>query len=30
MFCPNGNSVLFPKGHAVGCVECHENGLTHD
>ena len=26
-FCPNGNSVLFPKGHAVGCVECHENEL---
>ena len=26
-FCPNGNSVLFPKGHAVGCVECHDNEL---
>jgi hypothetical protein len=26
-FCPNGNSVLFPKGHAVGCVECHSNKL---
>jgi len=26
-FCPNGNSVLFPKGHAVGCVECHGNEL---
>ena len=26
-FCPNGNSVLFPKGHAVGCTECHSNEL---
>ena len=26
-FCPNGNSALFPKGHAVGCVECHSNKL---
>ena len=26
-FCPNGNSVLFPKGHQVGCTECHGNKL---
>lgn len=26
-FCPNGNSVLFPKGHLVGCTECHDNEL---
>jgi hypothetical protein len=26
-FCPNGNSVLFPKGHAVGCTECHSHKL---
>jgi len=26
-FCPDGNSTLFPKGHAVGCVECHSNKL---
>jgi len=26
-FCPNGNSALLPKGHAVGCVECHSNEL---
>ena len=29
-FCPDGKTVLFPKGHAVGCVECHENGLFED
>ncbi|MCU7864076.1 MAG: PKD domain-containing protein [Candidatus Thiodiazotropha sp. (ex Lucinoma borealis)] len=26
-FCPDGNNVLFPKGHMVGCTECHENEL---
>jgi hypothetical protein len=26
-FCPDGNSVLFPKGHMVGCTECHGNEL---
>ncbi|MCU7804409.1 MAG: PKD domain-containing protein [Candidatus Thiodiazotropha sp. (ex Lucinoma borealis)] len=26
-FCPDGNNVLFPKGHTVGCTECHENEL---
>ncbi len=26
-FCPNGNSVLFPKGHQVTCSDCHSNKL---
>ena len=26
-FCPNGNSVLFPNDHEVGCTECHDNEL---
>lgn len=26
-FCPNGNSVLFPNDHQVGCTECHSNEL---
>ncbi len=26
-FCPNGDSVLFPNDHQVGCSECHENEL---
>jgi hypothetical protein len=26
-FCPDGNRVLFPQGHQVGCVECHDNEL---
>jgi len=26
-FCPDGNSVLFPNDHQVGCTECHENKL---
>ena len=26
-FCPDGNSVLFPNDHEVGCTECHENEL---
>ena len=26
-FCPNGNSVLFPDDHEVGCTECHDNEL---
>jgi hypothetical protein len=26
-FCPNGNSVLFPNNHQVGCTECHGNEL---
>jgi len=29
-FCPDGKTALFPKGHAVGCVECHKNGLFED
>jgi PKD repeat protein len=29
-FCPDGNSVNFPKGHMVGCTECHENEINHD
>ncbi|HHH44091.1 MAG TPA: PKD domain-containing protein [Gammaproteobacteria bacterium] len=26
-FCPDGNSVLFPNDHQVGCTECHSNKL---
>ncbi len=26
-FCRDGNSVLFPKGHMVGCADCHDNEL---
>ena len=26
-FCPDGNSVLFPKGHQVTCSDCHSNKL---
>ncbi|MCU7797598.1 MAG: PKD domain-containing protein [Candidatus Thiodiazotropha sp. (ex Myrtea spinifera)] len=26
-FCPDGNSVQFPKAHMVGCTECHGNEL---
>ena len=26
-FCPNGNTVLFPKGHQVTCSDCHDNEL---
>ena len=26
-FCPDGNSVLFPDDHQVGCTECHGNEL---
>jgi len=26
-FCPDGNSVLFPNDHQVGCTECHDNEL---
>lgn len=26
-FCPNGDSVIFPDDHQVGCTECHENEL---
>jgi hypothetical protein len=26
-FCPDGNSVQFPRGHQVGCIECHDNEL---
>jgi hypothetical protein len=29
-FCPDGNNAIFPKGHTVGCVECHENEINHD
>ena len=29
-FCPDGKTALFPKGHTVGCVECHKNGLFED
>ena len=26
-FCPDGDSVLFPNDHQVGCTECHDNEL---
>jgi hypothetical protein len=26
-FCPDGDSVQFPRGHQVGCIECHDNEL---
>lgn len=26
-FCPTGNTAVFPKGHMVGCTECHGNQL---
>jgi hypothetical protein len=29
-FCPDGKNAMFPKGHTVGCVECHKNGLFED
>lgn len=28
-FCPDGKNADFPKGHMVGCVECHENEINH-
>jgi hypothetical protein len=27
-FCPDGNSTTFPKGHMVGCTECHGNKIN--
>jgi len=27
VFCPDGNSQLFPKGHQVTCTDCHDNEL---
>ena len=26
-FCPDGEEQLFPKGHQVSCVDCHDNEL---
>ena len=26
-FCPDGKQQLFPKGHQVSCVDCHDNEL---